>query len=342
LGAKSDLAGAPKLAIGGRVRLARPLLGPQVAGPLLGFIAFAVAALLPVVLSGYWTGLLSLALIFSIAAMGQTLLTGTANQPSLGNSAFLLIGAYASASFTTDLHLPFALSVVLAIGVATLAGYVVGLPTVRISGVYLAVASIALVFVCIELLDGWDAILGRSGPTVDIPGWLSGERSLYYVTLGLAAVVTLALWNLMRSRIGRAWEAMKASESAALASGIKLSHYRLLAFALSAAVTALAGVLISIYDTGVTPDSFGLTLSLSLLSMAVVGGLGSLPGAYVGAFLITLMPNILGAMPASIGSFNVHSSTTLVSALLLLLTLAFLPGGLWALVEKAQNLLTGS
>jgi branched-chain amino acid transport system permease protein len=299
-----------------------------------GGLVAIIALLLPLMLSGYWTSLLSLALIYAIAAMGQTVLTGTANQPSLGNSAFLLVGAYSFASFGSDLHMPFGLAVTCAIVLAVIIGLLVGLPTVRISGVYLAVATIALVFVCVELLNGWDAVLGRSGPTVVIPGWLAGERSLYYVTLLVAGLVTLLLWNLGRSRVGRTWRAMKLSEPAAVASGVRLTRYRLIAFAIVAGVTAAAGVLLSVYDTAVTPNSFDITVSLSLLSMAVIGGLGSLPGAYIGAFIVTLMPNILGALPTSIGSFYVHSATTLVSAVLLLLTLAFFPGGLWSLLSK--------
>ena len=303
-----------------------------------GAVMLVAAIALPAVVSTYWTGLLSLALMYSIAAMGQTVLTGTANQPSLGNSAFLLIGAYASASFATDLHVPFVVAVILAVLLATAIGYIVGLPTVRISGVYLAVGTVALVFVCIEILDGWDAILGRAGPTTSTPGWMTSDRALYYVTVCVAAAVTLVLWHVMQSRVGRAWQAMKASEPAAVASGVNLSHYRLAAFALSAGITSIAGVLIAVYDTGVTPDSFGLTVSLALISMAVVGGLGSLPGAYMGAFLITLMPNILGAFPASIGSFNIHTSTTLASAVLLLLTLMVFPGGLWSLVMAMSRI----
>lgn len=311
--------------------LARDELPPLLAGAAL----VVVAAVLPLILSGYWTGLLTLALIYSIAAMGQTVLTGTANQPSLGNSAFLLIGAYASASLDTDLHIPFLGATFLALVIATTVGYIVGLPTVRISGVYLAVATIALVFVTIELLDGWDSILGRIGPTVATPSWLAGERNLYYTGLALAAAITLLLWNLTRSKVGRSWLAIRESEVAATAAGVRPSYYKATAFAVSSAVTALAGILLAQYDTGVTPASFGLPVSLTLLSMAVIGGLGSLPGAYVGAFLLTLMPNILGALPARIGAFNVHSSTTLVSAALLLLTLAFVPAGLWPLVERA-------
>ena len=138
-----------------------------------------------------------------------------------GKLVITLIGAYASASFTTDLHLPFVIAAVLAVLLATIVGLVIGLPTVRISGMYLAVATVALVFVCIELLSGWDAVLGRSGPAVGATSWAVSERSLYYVTIGVAAVVTLALWNVGRSRVGRAWEAMKASEPAALAAGVR-------------------------------------------------------------------------------------------------------------------------
>jgi branched-chain amino acid transport system permease protein len=299
----------------------------------VGAFALTVGALLPLTLSSFDSSLLSLALIYAIAAMGQTVLTGTANQPSLGNSAFLLIGAYTSASFTSDLHFSFALAAILAVFIAGVIGFLVGLPALRISGLYLAVATIALVLGAQEVLGALDTYLGRVGPLVAPPGLLASDRGLYYGALITATVVTLFLWRLMRSRTGLAWLAMKDSEVATTASGIRASSYKVLAFAVSAGVTAIAGILLAQYDGGVTQTAFGLPLSLSLLSMAVVGGLGSLPGAYIGAFLITLLPNILGAFPATIGSFQMHSSATLVSAGLLLLTLVFLPGGLWSIVR---------
>lgn len=303
------------------------------AGFILVLAALLGSAALPQVLSPYDTGLLSLALIYSIAAMGQTVLTGTANQPSVGNSAFMLIGAYASASLTNDLHLPLPLAAALAVGIAAMIGLVVGLPTLRIGGVYLAVATIALVFVVQEILTEWDTVAGRNGLPVTRPQWLGTDRGLYYASLLTAAVITVLLWNLLRSRIGRGWLAIRESETAATAVGIRPSLYKTLAFSVSAATTACAGVLLAQYDSGVTASAFGLPVSLTILSMAVIGGLGSLPGAYVGALLITLLPNLLGALPASIGSFQIHSSATLISALLLLLTLAFVPEGLWSVVN---------
>ena len=302
-------------------------------------MVLVVFCLLPLALSGYNTSLLSLALIYAMAAMGQTVLTGIANQPSLGNSAFLLIGAYASASFTTDLHLPFAGAAVLAVLLAGVIGYVIGLPALRISGLYLAVATIALVFATQEILGALDTYLGRVGPLVSRPPILSSDRGLYYGALMSAVMVTLFLIVLTRSRVGHAWLAMKDSETAAVASGIKPSTLKTLAFAVSASVTAVSGLFLAQYDGGVTQTAFGLPLSLSLLSMAVIGGLGSLPGAYMGAFLITLLPNILGAFPATIGSFQVHNSNTLVSAVLLLLTLVLVPGGLWSIAKMGTDLI---
>jgi branched-chain amino acid transport system permease protein len=216
-------------------------------------------------------------------------------------------------------------------------GYLVGLPALRISGLHLAIATIALVFVSQEVLSALDTYLGRVGPLISRPPMLATDRDLYYASLTVAALVTLCLWRLLRSRTGMAWLAMKDSEIAATASGIRQSSHKTLAFAVSAAVTALAGVLLAQYDNGVTESAFGLPLSLSILSMAVIGGLGSLSGAYLGAFLITFMPNILGAFPASIGAFQVHDSTTLVSAVLLLLTLLFLPGGLWSFFRRGAR-----
>lgn len=301
-----------------------------------GFLLFAGFAT-PAVLSSYDLGLLSLALMYGMAAMAQTFLTGTANQASLGNSAFLLIGAYGSASLSSDAHLPFLLAALLSILIATFVGIVVGLPTLRISGLYLAVATIALVFVVQEILTGWDSVVGRNGVAVVRPLWMSSDRGLLYSSLIVAALFTVALARILGSRTGRALSAMRESDLAAASMGVNLLYYRTLAFAVSAAITAAAGILIAQYDQVVTPSGFGLTVSLSLLTMAVVGGLGSIPGAYIGAFLITLLPNLLGALPASLGRFHVHDSTPLVSAILLLITLTFLPGGIWSGVRYVRR-----
>jgi branched-chain amino acid transport system permease protein len=293
----------------------------------------ALTIALPFVLSSYDTGLVSLALIFSIASMAQTLLTGTANQPSLGNSAFLGISAYVMGALTSEAHWPFLAAAVLAVVAAALIGIAVGLPALRISGLYLAIATIALVFVVQEFLTQWDTIQGRASVDVVRPSWLASDRALYTLSLLVAAMLTLLLWNLLRSRVGRAFAAIRDSEVAAEAAGIPLSHYKTLAFALSGAITGIAGVLLAEYYQGVTPGAFSLSVSLSLLAMVVIGGLGSLPGAYMGAFIITLMPYVLDVLPTSIGPFNVHNAAPLLSALLLLLVLTFLPGGLWSLIE---------
>jgi branched-chain amino acid transport system permease protein len=304
---------------------------------MLGIAALVALAALPPFLSSYNAGLLSLALIYAIAAMAQTVLSGTANQPSLASAAFLLVGAYVSASFTTDLHLPFAVAGLLAVVLTTVVGFAVGLPALRIRGVNLAVATLALVFVTPEVLRSLDTYLNRVGPMVSRPPLLATDRNLYYAALSAAAAVTLILRLALRSDLGKAWLALKDSETAAISSGVKPSRYKTLAFALSAGVTGLAGVLLAQYDSGVTESAFGLELSLAILSMAVIGGLGSLPGAYLGAFLITLLKNVLDAFPTTLGPFQIHSSTTLVSGVLLLLTLLLLPGGLWSAVTLARD-----
>ena len=153
-----------------------------------------------------------------------------------------MIGAYASAALTTDAHLAFPPAAIVAVLIATAVGAVVGLPTFKISGVYLAVATIALVFVVQEILTGWDAVLGRDGVAVVRPQILSSDRGLLYATLITAAVLTLLLTRLLRSRSGRALSAMHDSDVAAAAMGINLISYRTLAFAICAAITAAAGV----------------------------------------------------------------------------------------------------
>jgi branched-chain amino acid transport system permease protein len=248
----------------------------------------------PMVLSTWAIGEITYVFILCIAAMGLMVLTGFTGQVSLGHAAFVAIGAYGHAWFMAQ-GLPFALSLPLAALLAAVAGLVLGIPAIRVHGLYLAMITLAFAIVVEQVIGLWRGVTGGfMGMVVASPGlmgWgLGAPRAFYYVCLVVAVLVLLALANLLRSGIGRAFVGVRDSEAAAYALGIPVARVKVGAFALSAGVTGLAGGLMAHQIGYLTPDAFTLLLSLDLVLMVVIGGLGSLRGAILGAILISMLP----------------------------------------------------
>ena len=263
---------------------------------------------LPLVASTYMVGELGYVLILCVASLGLMALTGFTGQVSLGHASFVAIGAYAHAWLLAH-GVPFVLSMPLAALISALAGLVVGIPAIRVSGLYLAMVTLAFSIVVEQLIGMWRGVTGGyMGMLVESPeifGWSVGSpRAFYYVCLAVVVMVLLGLANLMRSGIGRAFTGVRDSEAAAYALGIEVNRVKVGAFALSAGITGLAGALMAHHIGYLTPDAFTLLLSLDLVSMVVIGGIGSLRGAILGAVLISLLPNAIAALksllPASL------------------------------------------
>lgn len=267
-----------------------------------GSYALLIVALLtaPFLLPGYYTDELVYLFIMSIASLGLMVLTGFTGQVSLGHSAFLAIGAYGEA-WLLGHGVPFIVAMPLAGLVAGAVGFVVGLPTLRVSGLSLAMVTLAFASL-IELVIGrWDAVTGGyTGISVDAPSLfgadLSGGYRFYFLCLAVLTLVLLGLVNLMRSQHGRAFVGVRESAAAAYGLGIWVPGYKVLAFVVSAALTGLAGALLAHQLQFLTPDAFGIIQSFELLLMVVIGGLGSLRGAILGAILIGLMPTFISQM----------------------------------------------
>ncbi len=270
-----------------------------------GFMAILVIALVVVPLgaSNYWmTSLLIPFLIFALAALGLNLLTGYAGQLSLGHAGFMGVGAYAAYNLATRVpHMPLLLSFLGAGLITTVVGMLFGLPSLRIKGFYLAVATLAAqfiiewVFSSIGWFSGGTATMTLDTPPMFIFGYhIHTPRQRYYLTLGIVLLLTLLAKNLVRSQVGRAWMAMRDMDVAAEAMGIRPLTTKLLAFAISSFYAGVAGALYGfVFLTSVDITAFELDRSFRLLFMVIIGGLGSILGSFLGAAFIVLLPVLI-------------------------------------------------
>lgn len=304
----------------------------------VGRIAYALLALAllaaPWLLPKYFVGELAYLFIMSVASLGLMVLVGYTGQVSLGHSAFLAIGAYAHA-YLMSRGLPFGVSILLAPCLTGLVGLVIGLPAIRVSGLYLAMVTLAFAILTEHVIGKWESVTGGfSGLTVGDPSLfglrLSGLQSFYYLCLAVLTLVLLGLVNLMRAKTGRAFMGVRDSEAAAYSLGIWVGGYKVLAFVLSAMITGLGGALLAHHTRFLTPEGFGLILSLELVLMVTIGGLGSLRGALLGAILISLLPTFISRikplLPDQIAKqFGLE---TFVFGLVLALFVLFEPKGL--------------
>ena len=252
---------------------------------------------LPWLATPFVMGELSYVFILCIASLGLMMLAGYTGQVSLGHAAFVAIGAYAQA-WLLGKGVPLLLSLPLAALISAAAGLLVGVPAIRVSGLYLAMVTLAFSIIVEQVIGHWSSVTGGftglSVPNAQILGLDLGKPQVfYYFCLALLVVVLLALRNLLRSVIGRAFVGVRDSEAAAYALGIAASRVKVGAFALSAGVTGLAGAALAHHLKYLTPDGFTLLLSLELVLMVVIGGLGSLRGAVLGAMLISLLPSAI-------------------------------------------------
>jgi branched-chain amino acid transport system permease protein len=273
--------------------------------PLTGVLALlAVAAAAPFVLSNYHVFQLTLVLVYAIALLGLNMLTGYNGQVSLGHGAFYAIGAYCAAILMDRFGMPYWGTLPVAGAVCLAAGFLFGLPALRLEGLYLALATFALGVSLPQLLkyhaiEAWTG--GVQGITIVKPDApfglpLNADQWLYFFSLGITVLMFALARNLLRGRIGRAISAIRDNPVAAQAMGVNNALYKSLTFGVSAMFTGIAGALGAIAVQFVAPDSFNIFLSLTLLIGIVIGGLGSIPGALYGAFFIQFVPNIADAV----------------------------------------------
>ena len=278
-------------------------------GALLA-VAFGV---LPWIASEYWlTAILVPFLVFSLAALGLNILTGYAGQLSLGTAAFMAVGAYASYNFQLRIEgMPILASFALGGVCAALVGIAFGLPSLRIKGFYLAVATLAAQFFVLWVLTKFPWLSNNSSSGVITAQKISvfgfdvdTPVRKYLFVLGVVTLMALVAKNLVRSHIGRAWMAVRDMDVAAEVIGIPLMRVKLLAFAVSSFYCGVAGALYAYcYLGSVEPDGFSLDLSFRILFMIIIGGVGSILGSFLGAAFILLLPILLDSTLPPVAAF---------------------------------------
>lgn len=293
----------------------------------LGLLVLAVA---PFVVDNYAIYLLNLVAIFILVALGLNLLTGFAGQISLGHAAFFGIGAYATGLFTQKAGLPFWLSLPAAGLLATAVGVVAGIPALRLKSLYLAIATLGFGVVTQKILFEWRSLTGGGGGLQLAPIHLGSlviksGAELYYLNFGLAFLGIWGAANLARRRTGRAFVILRESEIAAGTLGIPVARYKIVAFALSAFYTAIAGGLYAYLVRYINPESFNIGMSINFLSMVVIGGLGAIPGAVLGAVFYVAVPELFR---------DLKDASGLVFGLSLVAVMVFMPKGLWGLADR--------
>jgi branched-chain amino acid transport system permease protein len=251
----------------------------------------------PWIFPEYWLAQITFVLIYAIVGLGLMLLSGFTGQFSLGHAAFLGVGAYTQAALT-GIGAPFPLALVAAAVVSAFVGVIVGLPALRLKGIYLGIATLAFGFIVEEVFARWEGVTGgNAGKHVKAPdlfGWtLDSGESFYYLCFVVAVLATLAILNLLRSPTGRAFVAIRDSEISAQSMGIHLARFKTLSFAISAALAGVGGALYAHKLKFISPDQFGVLQSIDLILMIVIGGLGSVHGAFLGAIFLITMPQVI-------------------------------------------------
>ncbi|HXG01965.1 MAG TPA: branched-chain amino acid ABC transporter permease [Candidatus Binatia bacterium] len=300
---------------------------PRAAAWLVGIGVFVTAGL---TLSDYALYLVNLIATTAILALGLTIVTGVAGQVSLAQAAFAGIGGYGAVLLATGVGLPLWLGIPLAALGAAAVGYLLGLPALRLEGPYLALVTLGFTAIVQTILIHWQSVtngpLGLPVPPLTVAGRpLTSGRDLYLVVVPVAVLIFIAARRLLRSRVGRALDALRQSEVAATVLGVNPVHYKTLAFALSAFLGGIGGGLHALLTTFLSPETFGIIESIFFLVVIVVGGVGQVAGAVVGAALLVLLPETLGG-------FKHYQA--LVYGVLLLAFIVFVPGGLSGLATR--------
>ena len=255
-------------------------------------------SLAPAFLSFFWMDVLNRILIAVIAATGLNILTGFTGQISLGNAAFLAVGAYSTAFFAGRMGLPFLLVIPLAGVMSALVGMVFGIPSLRLKGLYLAVATLAAHFVIEFTASHWDGVTGGvngiSVPAAKLGGFqLDGDRRLFYLILPITVLLLLFAKNLFRTKTGKAFVAIRDQDISAEVMGVNVFKYKLLSFGVSSFYVGVAGSLLAYHANIISPENFPITVAIDQLGMIIIGGLGSILGSIFGAVFITVLPEVL-------------------------------------------------
>ncbi|HXH95899.1 MAG TPA: branched-chain amino acid ABC transporter permease [Gaiellaceae bacterium] len=303
--------------------------------PRLGTIAAAAAvlALLPFALSDYHLLLAAQVGVYFVAILGLNIVTGYSGQISIGHGAFMAIGGYTTAIMSRDHHTNLVVTMLMAFAICFVLGLLVGLPALRLSGVYLALATFALAVSVPQLPLKFSNFLGGSNGVQSAK--TVSHAWLYGAAWASSAILFVIAWLILRGRTGRALRAVRDSEVAATSSGVQLAVYKTLAFGISAAYAGVAGSLYVMGTNGFAqPFEFGVLLSLQILVGAAVAGLGSLWGVLAGAAFVGLLPTISKDVPL-LGSAH---GQDVVFGLMVVLVMLLLPDGFAGFLARLARL----
>ncbi|OFZ96132.1 MAG: ABC transporter ATP-binding protein [Betaproteobacteria bacterium RBG_19FT_COMBO_58_11] len=345
---------------------ARKTASPYPAWLGLALIAAALIAapfLVQASLGTYWVRILDLTLLYIMLALGLNIVVGYAGLLDLGYVAFYAVGAYLYALLASPhfgLHLPFWLVLPLGALVAGLFGVLLGAPTLRLRGDYLAIVTLGfgeIIRIFITNLDRplnitngpqginlIDPIMLGSFSFAKPPWGLTSTQAYYYLFLALTLLIMFVCLRLQDSRIGRAWVAIREDETAAEAMGINTRNMKLLAFAMGASFGGVSGGLFASFQGFISPESFNLMESIMILCMIVLGGMGNIPGVILGAFLLTILPEALryvGDLQRLLFDrvlVDPADLRMLLFGLALVLMMIFRPAGLWPSTQRQREL----
>lgn len=279
--------------------------------------------------SSYYMGLVVMISVYAISAVALNLLTGYGGQISVGHGGFLIVGSYTVAILSSRFGIPLWLALPAAGVVTAIVSLVIGLPAVRLRGHFLAVATLGFGLSMPEVALNWQSVTGGySGMAVMRPELFAGDLSFFYVIILVTAAVTWMVTNIARSRLGRAFLAVRDSEVAAASTGINVSFYKTIMFVVSAFFTGIAGGLYAYWVGFVSPNDFTIMTSFFLLAMIVVGGLASVWGAILGAALLTVIPHFTDEY---VGVTNLMIGVAVMAVIL------FRPAGIVSLIDLVRR-----
>jgi len=306
----------------------------------------------PLYFDNYWLGVANLIGITLIAAIGLNILVGYCGQLSIGHAGFIAVGAYTTAILTNRLELPFLVGLVCAGFTAGLIGLIFGLPSVRVKGFYLAISTIAAQFIILWVINHWSLTGGFVGirvPYASIAGFeFRSEASQFYLIMTIVVLCTFFAKNLARTRVGRAFIAVRDNDLAAEVMGINLLYHKLLAFFIGCFLAGIAGALLAHWIGFINAEHFSLAESILYIGMIIIGGLGTTLGPILGVVFIRLLQQVLTmevvpflestvALPAGFAS----GVTPMLFGLAIVLFLVLEPRGLahrWMLFKSAYRL----
>jgi branched-chain amino acid transport system permease protein len=304
----------------------------------------AIVLAIPLVTDTFTTFQFSLVGAYVIACIGLNILTGYSGQISLGNGAFMAFGGYTAALLMKDAGMPYGATIPIAGLVAGVLGFLFGIPALRLSGIYLALATFALALALSPVINNYDRLTGGNGgitlPAVQAPAWtqLSNEQFEYFLAWLIAGLLFVFARALMRSGAGRALSAIRDGQTAAVAMGVDINYYKTLAFGLSAFYAGVAGALLAIITAFVHPDNFNLSLSIALLTAVVIGGLGLDLGPLFAGVLLVWLPFLAEKTSGlHLGPITVPGKPDILYGVALIVIIFVAPSGVAGLLGRAAR-----